>query len=551
MTKIQRSWTQNRDKKNEKLAKIAKFRLEKGSKFVATEDIIQVLEELIDSGSKVILEGDNQKQASFLSQSLLQVNPSRVANLHMIMSSISRPEHLDIFEKGIAEKIDFSYAGSQSLRVSQMLADGQLKIGDIHTYLELYGRLFVDLIPDIALVAADKADYQGNLYTGFNTEETPTIVEAAAFKDGIVIVQVNEIVAELPRVDIPASWVDVVVQADKPYQLEALFTRDPQNITELQILMGMMAIKGIYQKHQVQSLNHGIGYNTAAIELLLPTYGEQLGLRGKIAKNWTLNPHPTMIPAIESGWVESIHSFGGEVGMERYISARPDIFFVGADGSMRSNRALSQVAGQYAIDMFIGSTLQIDQFGNSSTVTNGRLSGFGGAPNMGHNPGGRRHATPAWLDLKDQTDPMAKGRKLVVQMVETYGSNKKPVFVDSLDALKVQQEAELANVPVMIYSEDTSHIVTEEGIAYLYKTSSMEERKQAISAIAGVTPIGLRSNVAQLNALRSRGIVALPEDIGVARGEAKRSLLAAQTIDDLVEWSDGLYQPPAKFRSWS
>lgn len=510
-----------------------------------------MLEELIDSGSKVILEGDNQKQASFLSQSLLQVNPSRVANLHMIMSSISRPEHLDIFEKGIAEKIDFSYAGSQSLRVSQMLADGQLKIGDIHTYLELYGRLFVDLIPDIALVAADKADYQGNLYTGFNTEETPTIVEAAAFKDGIVIVQVNEIVAELPRVDIPASWVDVVVQADKPYQLEALFTRDPQNITELQILMGMMAIKGIYQKHQVQSLNHGIGYNTAAIELLLPTYGEQLGLRGKIAKNWTLNPHPTMIPAIESGWVESIHSFGGEVGMERYISARPDIFFVGADGSMRSNRALSQVAGQYAIDMFIGSTLQIDQFGNSSTVTNGRLSGFGGAPNMGHNPGGRRHATPAWLDLKDQTDPMAKGRKLVVQMVETYGSNKKPVFVDSLDALKVQQEAELANVPVMIYSEDTSHIVTEEGIAYLYKTSSMEERKQAISAIAGVTPIGLRSNVAQLNALRSRGIVALPEDIGVARGEAKRSLLAAQTIDDLVEWSDGLYQPPAKFRSWS
>ncbi|GJM67899.1 hypothetical protein HMSSN036_01150 [Paenibacillus macerans] len=90
-----------------------------------------------------------------------------------------------------------------------------------------------------------------------------------------------------------------------------------------------------------------------------------------------MNPHPTLIPAIESGWVESIHSFGGEVGMEKYIAARPDVFFVGKDGTMRSNRAMGQVAGQFAVDMFIGSTLQIDPLGNSSTVTSGRLSGFG------------------------------------------------------------------------------------------------------------------------------------------------------------------------------
>ena len=37
---------------------------------------------------------------------------------------------------------------------------------------------------------------------------------------------------------------------------------------------------------------------------------------------------------------------------------------------------------------------------NSSTVTDGRLSGFGGAPNMGHDPHGRRHASAAWLDLR-------------------------------------------------------------------------------------------------------------------------------------------------------
>ncbi len=125
--------------------------------------------------------------------------------------------------------MDFSYAGPQSTRVSQMIADKTMQVGDIHTYLELFGRLFIDLIPNVVLVA-DKVDREGNLYTGFNTEETPTIVEAAAFHDGIVIVQANEIVDKVPRVDIPAGWVDVVIPADKPYQLEPLFTRDPKQL---------------------------------------------------------------------------------------------------------------------------------------------------------------------------------------------------------------------------------------------------------------------------------------------------------------------------------
>lgn len=543
-----RNWATHREAKAEKLSSVASLLT---GKLAKTSDAKAILENLIAPGDKVVLEGDNQKQASFLSKVLASVDPARVHDLHMIMSSISRPEHLDVFEDGIASKMDFSFAGPQSTRVSQMIADGSLQVGDIHTYLELYARMFVDLIPNVVLVAADKVDRDGNLYTGNNTEETPVIVESAAFHDGIVIVQANEIVDKVPRVDIPADWVDVVIPADKPYQLEPLFTRDPQNITELQILMGMMAIRGIYEKHNVQSVNHGVGFNTAAIELLLPTYGEQLGLKGKIVPNWEVNPTPTLIPAIESGWVQSIHSFGGEVGMEQYIAARPDIFFVGPDGSMRSNRAFGQMAGQYALDMFVGSTLQIDQYGNSSTVTNGRLSGFGGAPNMGSNPTGRRHSTPAWQSLRPDNDPLGKGQKLVVQMVETFGSNKRPVFVDSLDALEVRKEAKLQNVPIMIYSEDTTHIVTEEGVAYLYKTSSMAERQAAIEAIAGVTPVGLRSNPAQVADLRARGIVAFPEDLGVNRNQATRSLLAAQNMEDLVKWSKGLYNPPAKFRSWS
>ena len=543
-------WNKRRLEKNRRLALVRDLA---DGPVLRSDCLVAALELLIAPGDRVVLEGNNQKQADFLARALVQVDSAKVNHLHLIMPSVSLPEHLDLFERGIARKLDFAFAGGQSLRISQFLQDGVLEMGAIHTYVELYARLFVDLTPNVVLVAGFKADRQGNLYTGASTEDTPTLVEAGAFRDGIVIAQVNEIVddvSDLPRVDIPGSWVDFVVQSDRPFFLEPLFTRDPRLIKPLHILMAMMAIRGVYERHQVQSLNHGIGFNTAAIELILPTYGQQLGLKGKICRNWTLNPHPTMIPAIESGWVDSIHCFGGELGMENYVAARPDVFFTGRDGSMRSNRALCQLAGQYAVDLFIGSTLQMDGMGNSSTVTRGRLTGFGGAPNMGHDPRGRRHATPAWLDLIEVDDPLARGKKLVVQSVETFQGAGQPTIVETLDAVAVGRDSGMPLAPVMIYGDDVTHVLTEEGIAYLYKADSLEQRKAMIAAVAGVTPIGLRHDPAMTKKLRRDGLVAFPEDIGVDRLQADRSLLAAKSVADLVAWSDGLYDPPAKFRSW-
>ncbi|NDP59583.1 MAG: malonate decarboxylase subunit alpha [Oxalobacteraceae bacterium] len=539
-------------------ARLARVRGQLGSdlagKIVPAGRTGDLLHAVLECGDRVCLEGNNQKQADFLGKALAALDPLRINHLHMLQSVLALPEHLDVFENGIASKLDFSFSGPQAARLARLVSSGKLDIGAIHTYLELFGRYFVDLTPRVSLIAAEAADRHGNLYTGPNTEDTPAIVEATAFKSGIVIVQVNRIMDVLPRVDIPADWVDYVIESPTPYYIEPLFTRDPAQISEIQVLMAMMAIKGIYAEYGVQRLNHGIGFDTAAIELLLPTYAESLGLRGKIASYWALNPHPALIPAIEAGFVESVHSFGSELGMEAYISARPDVFFTGPDGSMRSNRALCQAAGHYACDMFIGSTLQIDLQGNSSTATQGRIAGFGGAPNMGADARGRRHASPAWLKAGQQAgagrNRMPRGQKLVVQIVETFREHMQPAFVDKLDAWDLAEQAGMALPPVMIYGDDVTHILTEEGIANLLLCRTDAEREQAIRGVAGYTPVGLARDKRMVENLRDRGIIVRPEDIGIDKRLATRDLLAAKNMKDLVRASGGLYQPPERFRNW-
>ena len=524
---------------------------------VATEAATALLEAVLQPGDRVCLEGNNQKQADFLAQALTQVDVQRVHDLHMVQSVLALPEHLDVFENGVARRLDFSFSGPQGARLAKLVSSGGLEIGAIHTYLELFSRYFVDLTPQVALVAAQAADRQGNLYTGPNTEDTPAIVEATAFSGGIVIAQVNEVVDTLPRIDIPADWVDFVIPAPRPNLVEPLFTRDPAQISEIQVLMAMMAIKGIYAEYGVQRLNHGIGFDTAAIELLLPTYGEQLGLKGRICQHWALNPHPALIPAIEAGWVKSVHSFGSELGMEDYIRARSDVFFTGADGSLRSNRAFCQAAGHYACDLFIGSTLQMDLQGNSSTATLGRITGFGGAPNMGADARGRRHASPAWLKAGGEARAgrsgaagTPRGQKLVVQMVETFREHMQPAFVERLDAWTLQEQAGMALPPIMIYGEDVSHVLTEEGIANLLLCRSDEEREQAIRGVAGYTAVGLARDARMVENLRDRGVIRRPADLGIDPREATRNLLAARSMRDLVRASGGLYAPPKRFRNW-
>lgn len=541
------AWDTERQKKREKMEAIYQF---SDGKVVKEDQIKQLLEAAIRPGETVAIEGDNQKQAVQLSKGLATVDPKKVNGLHIVMSCTQMQEHLDIFELGIAEKLDFSYAGNAAKRLPEMIEAGTVKVGAIHTYLELFSRMFTDLIPNVCLCVAEEADKDGNLYTGPNTEETPTIVEATAFKSGVVIVQVNKLVDKVTRIDIPGEWVDVVVPTEEPCVIEPIMTRDPQYIKDVHVLQGMMAIKGIYAKHLITRMNHGIGFNTAAIELLLPTYGEELGLKGKICTNWVSNPIPAMIPAIETGWVKSVVAFGSELGMEDYVRERSDVFFTGADGSLRSNRCYAQMAGMYGIDMFTGSTLQMDADGNSSTVTKGRITGFGGAPNMGSNPHGRRHSSPAWNSMiTNPSDPMAKGNKLVTQIVRTQ-TKAGPTFVEQLDAVEVGKQAGFDEPPVMIYGEDLTHLITEVGLGYVYMGETPEERRKIIAAVAGDTPVGHTITTKEINDLRAAGKVAFPEDLGIDPSEATRERLAAKNMKEITDWSDGLYKAPPKFKNW-
>ncbi|GCA68165.1 malonate decarboxylase subunit alpha [Mediterraneibacter butyricigenes] len=541
------AWDTERQKKREKMEAIYQF---SDGKVVKEDQIKQLLETAIRPGETVAIEGDNQKQAVQLSKGLATVDPKKVNGLHIVMSCTQMQEHLDIFELGIAEKLDFSYAGNAAKRLPEMIEAGTVKVGAIHTYLEMFSRMFTDLIPNVCLCVAEEADKDGNLYTGPNTEETPTIVEATAFKSGVVIVQVNKLVDKVTRIDIPGEWVDVVVPTEEPCVIEPIMTRDPQYIKDVHVLQGMMAIKGIYAKHLVTRMNHGIGFNTAAIELLLPTYGEELGLKGKICTNWVSNPIPAMIPAIETGWVKSVVAFGSELGMEDYVRERSDVFFTGADGSLRSNRCYAQMAGMYGIDMFTGSTLQMDADGNSSTVTKGRITGFGGAPNMGSNPHGRRHSSPAWNSMiTNPSDPMAKGNKLVTQIVRTQ-TKAGPTFVEQLDAVEVGKQAGFDEPPVMIYGEDLTHLITEVGLGYVYMGETPEERRKIIAAVAGDTPVGHTITTKEINELRAAGKVAFPEDLGIDPSEATRERLAAKNMKEITDWSDGLYKAPPKFKNW-
>ena len=50
-----------------------------------------LLEAIIESGDRVTIEGDNQKQADFLAAALAKADPAQLHDLHMVQSVLALP----------------------------------------------------------------------------------------------------------------------------------------------------------------------------------------------------------------------------------------------------------------------------------------------------------------------------------------------------------------------------------------------------------------------------------------------------------------------------
>jgi malonate decarboxylase alpha subunit len=92
----------------------------------------------------------------------------------------------------------------------------------------------------------------------------------------------------------------------------------------------------------------------------------------------------------------------------------------------------------------------------------------------------------------------------VVQILETFGEKMKPYFVETLDSIEMAEKLNFDLAPVMIYGDDVTHIVTEEGIANLLLCRGQAEREQAIRGAAGFTDMGRKRDRKAVEALRQR-----------------------------------------------
>lgn len=69
-------------------------------KRVAAGQVVALLEAILEPGDRLCIEGNNQKQADFLARALVQTDPAKVRELHLVQSVLALPEHVDIIERG-------------------------------------------------------------------------------------------------------------------------------------------------------------------------------------------------------------------------------------------------------------------------------------------------------------------------------------------------------------------------------------------------------------------------------------------------------------------
>jgi malonate decarboxylase alpha subunit len=171
----------------------------------------------------------------------------------MLQSVLALPEHLDVFDTRHRRAPGLLVLRPAGGRLAKLVAKGKINIGAIHTYLELFGRYFIDLTPQRGLVAAQAADRHGNLYTGPNTEDTPADRRSHRVQERHRD-RAGERDRRRPAARRHPGRLGRLrgAGADPALHRTAVHAR-PGLISEIQVLMAMMAIKGIYAEYQVSA----------------------------------------------------------------------------------------------------------------------------------------------------------------------------------------------------------------------------------------------------------------------------------------------------------
>ena len=220
------TWQNNREARDARIA--AGARLAHG-KIVEARDATALLEAVIRPGDRVCLEGDNQKQADLLGAAPCwrSISP-RCNDLHMVQSGVVLPEHLDLFDRGVAKRLDYAYSGPQSARIARMLFGGKIELGAVHTYLELFARYFIDLTPQ------RRADRRGQRRPRRQSLHRPEHRGHADRRRGDRVQGRHRRSPRSTRSSTRCrastsrgTGSHFVVKADKPFFVEPLFTRDP------------------------------------------------------------------------------------------------------------------------------------------------------------------------------------------------------------------------------------------------------------------------------------------------------------------------------------
>jgi malonate decarboxylase alpha subunit len=121
-------WNKQRTERQSRLASASKYA---SGKIVPAAHVKALIEAVVRTGDRVCLEGDNQKQADFLADALASVDKERIHDLHIVQSGVVLQAHIDLFERGIARKLDFSYSGPQGQAIARALGAGKIELGAV------------------------------------------------------------------------------------------------------------------------------------------------------------------------------------------------------------------------------------------------------------------------------------------------------------------------------------------------------------------------------------------------------------------------------------